>query len=356
MRLVQRFTFVIASVFLVLLCATGGARGWGCAGHMLVAEIAHQHLTPAVRARVDTLAVLFSSRGGFPQSPDFVQSACWADDLRGWGQGAMAGWHYEDVPYNPTDVVLLDEAKAAAVSASSVATAIGHMATALRAGGKANKTVPFFSTAFALFNYVHFFADAHQPLHAATRYAADYPTGDRGGNGVRVRVAGGREYTLHGFWDGMCRTPPLSFHRPLSEAEYQRLRALAASLDADYAAALPQALKRVASGPAIVAESHALAANTTYAGIPLERTDAAVLLSPEYITDCQRTTEERLVLAGHRLARSLNQLLKHSSKDDDDDEDDGDAKEWNFRNALWNVRWKVAFFSLFMISIFIFFF
>lgn len=47
---------------------------------------------------------------------------------------------------------------------------------------------------------VHYVGDIHQPLHAVTRYAKDFPTGDRGGNSFKITSKDGVS-NLHMLWD-----------------------------------------------------------------------------------------------------------------------------------------------------------
>lgn len=55
----------------VLALATPAAAWW-CTGHMLVAQIARQTLSPAALQRLDPVIALFGK--DFPETPDFVQS------------------------------------------------------------------------------------------------------------------------------------------------------------------------------------------------------------------------------------------------------------------------------------------
>jgi hypothetical protein len=58
--------------------------------------------------------------------------------------------------------------------------------------------------AIALAWLFHLVGDTHQPLHTAQLFTADYPTGDRGGNEICVRVTqAAQPMDLHRFWDGV---------------------------------------------------------------------------------------------------------------------------------------------------------
>lgn len=47
---------------------------------------------------------------------------------------------------------------------------------------------------------IHYVGDIHQPLHAVSRYAKDFPTGDRGGNSFKITSKDGIS-NLHALWD-----------------------------------------------------------------------------------------------------------------------------------------------------------
>jgi hypothetical protein len=60
------------------------------------------------------------------------------------------------------------------------------------------KTRPWFYWLF------HLVGDIHQPLHTTQLFTVEYPTGDRGGNEICVRVTQtGQPMDLHRFWDGV---------------------------------------------------------------------------------------------------------------------------------------------------------
>ena len=48
----------------------------------------------------------------------------------------------------------------------------------------------------------HLIGDIHQPLHCVALYSDKYPSGDRGGNSIRIRISSSPT-NLHSFWDGL---------------------------------------------------------------------------------------------------------------------------------------------------------
>ena len=79
---------------LLLLAAVTPARAWDHVGHMLVAEIAAERLSPEVRRAVDADLAVFNTR--FQTHYDLVNAACWMDDVRSQTK-QYDTWHYIDI-------------------------------------------------------------------------------------------------------------------------------------------------------------------------------------------------------------------------------------------------------------------
>ncbi len=65
-----------------LALAADAVAGWWCSGHMLTADVALRcgTLSTKAKAAVDDLIAEIASY--YPASPQFIESACWADDLK----------------------------------------------------------------------------------------------------------------------------------------------------------------------------------------------------------------------------------------------------------------------------------
>lgn len=48
---------------------------------------------------------------------------------------------------------------------------------------------------------VHVVGDIHQPLHSAELHNSTYPSGDLGGNSLKMVLLNGTIQNLHAFWD-----------------------------------------------------------------------------------------------------------------------------------------------------------
>jgi hypothetical protein len=88
----------LISAVLVLASGIGPASAWWDEGHMQIAALAYDQLTPAVRAKVDALIRLnpqyASWIAGVPPGKAaqyaFVRAASWADDIKGSELGFTA--------------------------------------------------------------------------------------------------------------------------------------------------------------------------------------------------------------------------------------------------------------------------
>ncbi len=158
---------------LMMLMVTSNSWGWGAQGHMVVAQIAENNLTPVAKKAVEQIL----------KNQSLAEVANWADFIKGNSQWAHTkSWHFVDIPDGD------DYSTADHHHDGDVITAITEMATTLK---KAN--VDPVSKENALKFLVHFVGDIHQPLHVGRPE-------DRGGNDVRITFEG-RNSNLHTLWD-----------------------------------------------------------------------------------------------------------------------------------------------------------
>lgn len=93
-------------ILLSLLVLINSCFCWWDTGHMLVAKVAELTLLeedPAAYALANNITSILNklSHG---RITDFVESACWPDDLKAFSLEAMNDWHFIDVPVNLTSV------------------------------------------------------------------------------------------------------------------------------------------------------------------------------------------------------------------------------------------------------------
>ncbi len=305
---------LLATLALATALLPASAGAWGPAGHQAVGAIADRLLTPGAQDAVEALlADDRDSRGRYSGRRTLAEVADWADEIRG-GPGDQPHWHYDNRP--------ICGAGADADAGSALWCPQGDCASArlpallavLADDGRsrAERNV-------ALKWVVHLVGDLHQPLHAADLA--------EGGNRIRVapygyssrhrgegRSGGGRPgrngESLHAFWDSHLVN--LDLHPEdgrIAHAALDDLLRQARGFDAGRIAAPPA---RWAEESNRIAREFALAVD----GVDCAQRDALdagdgprVTLSRAYVAQGRRIVEERLVLAGARLARVLNQAL-----------------------------------------------
>jgi hypothetical protein len=237
MKFAQMTFFAAATLS---LCA-GSARAWWDEGHMRVAAIAYELLTPNAKEEANRLIRLNPNYGewaasvpppldGGPKDTDrytFIRASAWADAIKtfkayrdaskddaattatagrniGYADHLIHGyWHFKDLPFTPDGAIIPPADPVDAV------TQIKLFTVALPASSGNSDDVRSYDLVWLL----HLVGDIHQPLHAAAMFAKplslkhqmlDEPdTGDRGGNEIMVSPADGQVVNLHAYWDGM---------------------------------------------------------------------------------------------------------------------------------------------------------
>ena len=91
--------------FLTSLCAffclQHPVQAWNAEGHMVVAQIAYNHLNPVAKARCDALIAVSLGTYSSAGTSNFVTASVWADDFKTpLGTGI---WHYIDLPSKPEE-------------------------------------------------------------------------------------------------------------------------------------------------------------------------------------------------------------------------------------------------------------
>src|SRR5215212_7852842 len=307
MRLICRVFLILA----LLLTTQTSALAWHDTGHMIVAQVAYLGLTPAAKAKVDSLLVtppnrrpLISIGVGYytpevsERTYDPVQIAVWMDDFRGDSlNDQYASWHYID--FRPIWDGIPERTNVGA-EPENVLSRINWAMNTLRKGTGSNKT-----DAETLGFFIHLIGDVHQPLHTATRYSPSNPNGDAGGNGFKIQMPAETHVSnLHSFWDSAAgqygHTSP---KRPLDEAGKARILLLAEAAMKEFPAESMAEWKDL-DPHAWVVESNTLAREVVYKNI-----NEGAEPSKAYTDVAQKLVRKRLALAGYRLAGVLNALF-----------------------------------------------
>jgi len=305
---------VVTILFLISLTTTASA--WNHFGHLTIAAIAYDHLTPKARTRIDALLQLNPSYSKWvagiaaqdKRKVAFMRAATWPDLIKtdknlhyindgerpsgpdsarniGYADKLMHRyWHYIDIPFSPDGTGLSDP------DVPNAQTQIAAFRTVLK-NPHASMTLKSYDLVWLL----HLVGDVHQPLHATTRFDQQQPKGDRGGNEVKLCTAptscNGK---LHLFWDALLGTSD-NYKTAMKKAK-----------------ALPPADSQLASVPdeAIwIDESFQAAKQRVYAE-PIGIGEGPYTLDTAYKTAAKELAEQRIALAGIRLAHLLNEVLK----------------------------------------------
>jgi hypothetical protein len=297
-----------------LLCLGSGwsapSLAWDDFGHMAVAAVAWEHLTPAARVRANLLVRMNPDYARWvtrvPSAKRdvvaFLRAATWADAIKheagyiddgerpsipeaaadvGYAdRNEHRYWHYVDIPFSPDGTPLPP------TPTPNAATRIADFRRALT-----DRTAPDTVRAYDLVWLLHLVGDIHQPLHAVSRFTHELPEGDLGGNRVRLCAPPCRE-ELHQFWD---------------EALGTGTPAQAVAL----AGTLPMPPHRLAADTRIadwVAESGQIARQVVYRG-PIGSGAGPYRLTRAYRERAHAVARRQVALAGWRLAVLLNYAL-----------------------------------------------
>jgi hypothetical protein len=321
---------LLSVAVLILASAVGSAPAyaWDSFGHMEVAYLAYQKLSPPIRARVWTLLQLnpdfttwektipTGTTDADKQLMIFMIASIWADEIKSVppyrdrftddnlnepntppnsptasqniGYSDLFRhryWHFIDVPF------ARDGTPLPPIPQINAETRIDAF-RAILVSAKPDEL-----KSYDLVWLLHLVGDVHQPLHCVSRIERGEPDGDKGGNLVKCPncVPGFQE--LHGFWDDL---PGNTGDSP----DYQAVIAVAKQL--------PEPANeptRNITTKAWIDEGVAFAKSTVYVS-PIDAGLGPFTLTPEYKTAAHNLASERVALAGARLGNLLNQELK----------------------------------------------
>jgi hypothetical protein len=288
------------------------ASAWDSFGHMMVASIAYNDLTPAVRKKVAPLLKLNPDYKlwikGVAKANQaniaFVRAATWPDAIKsekgytndgehptGPNAGANIGysdklmhryWHFIDEPFSPDGTPLVQPLTPNA----ETQIAVFRKTLASAEAGAALKS-------YDLVWLMHLVGDVHQPLHSTSRFTHDLPLGDSGGNLV-VLCAKPCKNELHAYWDdilGTGKSPTAAIAK---------------------AGALPApdpALAAVSDESQWVQESFHIAEQSVYAS-PIGIGAGPFATNAAYKSAAITVADHQIALAGARLASLINTALR----------------------------------------------
>lgn len=312
----MRYPGLLAALFSLLFPLV--APAWNATGHRLVAAIAYDRLTPKAKARVDQLIrqhpdyekIFLRDAPADPAArarAAFIAAAVWPDEIKGDprfydetradakptpllpGFPDMArhgAWHYYDTPYAP------DGAEPEPAKAPSALSELNRIIPLIGTKADVPSTSPA-NPVYLLPWLEHIEGDVHQPLHCVSRFLKSQPKGDAGGNYVYVAPRG----NLHSLWDGAAG-------RDTTDAYITKYAA-------DAIAAHPAQHRQEKKPAKWIHEGFEIAVNDVYTfGLETGTREHPITLPPGYEAHAEKVAQQRIAIAGYRLAAVLNEKLK----------------------------------------------
>ncbi len=302
---------------------------WGPIGHMTIAYVAYQQLTPEIKARVGALLKLNPDyanwerqvpAGTSPEEHDrimFVAASVWPDDIKGESNysddgpdpggnvpdGATSSqnigytdllrhryWHFIDTPFSP------DGAQLPAIPTPNAETQIDAFRAVL------SSDQPDALKAYDLVWLIHLIGDIHQPLHAVERVTQDDLQGDAGGN--KIKLFGDASSNLHSYWDDILGSDGQFCAKKIHCED--RAMVVSKTLPTPSQKSIHQ--MKTAEW---IHESFLLARTVVYEP-PIGANETTYTIEPwsAYELRAQKVAQEQAALAGARLAEVLNKELK----------------------------------------------
>jgi hypothetical protein len=309
------------TVLLLLIAFTSvipNAAAWDDLGHMMVAAIAYERLSPEVQRKVVSLLrhnPLYSTWvADVPEHERprvaFLRASRWADDIKsdptyvadgmqngnrpsgrkaarnvGYADKLMHKyWHFVDLPFSPDNTALANP------PTPNAKTQIALFRETIKSATSSDAL-----KSYDLVWLIHLVADVHQPLHASSRFDREHPEGDAGGNGVLIcsDPCQTRE-RLHAFWDHVlgASTDPAT--------AIEKAKQLQAA-DPQVASIIDEAVW--------IQESFDAAQTHVYVS-PIGVGIGPYAVNDRYQAAAQQLAAQRIALAGVRLANLLNDALQ----------------------------------------------
>ncbi len=191
-------------------------------------------------------------------------------------------WHYKDIPFSP------DGTPTKGSPEPNAETQILAFRSVL-----ASPTASDDPKSYDLVWLLHLVGDVHQPLHASSRFTADLPDGDRGGNLVKLCERPCRN-ELHALWDnalgtGTSTRAAINAARNINDA--------------------PEASGTNQDVHSWIQDSFEVARSSVYRK-PVGESGGPFTLTDTYKRATKRIAQECAAIAGARLAKLINDSLQ----------------------------------------------
>jgi hypothetical protein len=309
---------LVTRIGLIAICAaTSASYGWDSYGHMSVAYVAYQKLTPTVRAKADALlkknpdynnwvkVIPSGSSQSQKNMMVFMIAATWPDRIKsapGYHEDAANSqcgpastqnigftdtfrhrcWHFVDAAFTQ------DGSNVPATPVPNAEERIALFEPVLSGNDDDLK-------AYDLSWVLHLVGDLHQPLHCSTRVRKGQPDGDHGGNLTTIKRTGTAKATaLHAYWDDLPGT---------GESVTKVIKSAKKLPAADAMKALDLNVTDWVNEGVQLSKTKVYVAPIGKAGGPFK-------LTKTYKSNSKKVAQQQVALAGERLANLLNADLK----------------------------------------------
>ncbi|NGX34602.1 MAG: hypothetical protein K1060chlam1_00955 [Candidatus Anoxychlamydiales bacterium] len=286
----------ISLIILLTFIATTSFAWWDST-HMVIVKIAEENLSKKAKIRSYELTELL--KDFYPESPDFITAATWADDVASTGFTGW-DWHGKSLPYDPDNY--LTTAKKNTILASLKNNAVYGIDQAIKT--LKNPDAHEYSKAIMLRFLLHALGDIHMPLHCTSLYSKDFPSGDFGGGKFKLNIDLNGKNSLHALWDSCLMRDGIRLDRPLTDEGIVYLEDFKNEITTLYPKKSIDELD-VTDFDAWVFESHQIGCENSYYGIKLNDTP-----SDEYLQKNRQIAYRQVAKAGYRLADVLNEVFK----------------------------------------------
>jgi hypothetical protein len=303
----------IVALVVCLFCASP-ALAWNDKGHMVIAKLAWDQLSPSAK---DSAVGILKTHPHYTEflvadRPDnipedlwvFMRAATWPDWIRNHHRDTNLShptWHYINKPYVP-EGSKLKESDFPPGTPNAV-TQITEAITKVKSGTAEEKPI-------YLCWLLHLVGDVHQPLHCTALFSEKFPKGDRGGNLLLVRIKEGDPKKLHPLWDGL-------FGKSTKWSSIKGTIDDIAQIEKDNQAQIDADLKSATSPDDWANEGLASAKKDAYLNGKLavansddkpDREDVPKLPA-DYMKNAGKVARIAAAKAGHRLAQTLSTAL-----------------------------------------------
>lgn len=311
--------------FILTLTFAFQALAWNALGHQLIAQIAYDNLSSKAREKIEYYNQVMNRIG---RRQSVVSAASWMDTLRINNDLWLEECHYINQPFSRDNTPLLPPKKLNAIVA--IRYTQGYLASPtnktfparyltlqsknaskflrlkkmkrLKGSEAANRALiydllhnpdPQLQKALSIRLLFHVVGDLHQPLHAVSHFDKHHKEGDRGGNLYFLR-GNMLAKNLHAYWDKGG-----GFLLPAQQPNKKYIKKRARQIEKRN----PCHWQAMNLDPETWAlESRQLAMDKAY------RIKSARRLEKAYQLEVKAIAEQRIALAGCRLAGVINRL------------------------------------------------